>query len=93
MNREKTLKKKIYQFTCHFIPDEETSGFVVEVPAFPGCVTQGDNYQEAKEMAKEAIQLYCETLLERGLSIPKDEDIEFFKKKIEVPLGSIKSAH
>jgi len=88
----KTLKKKIYQFTCHFIPDEETGGFVVEVPALPGCVTQGNTYQKAKKMAREAIELYCETLIERGLSVPEDEDIEFFKKKIEVPI-ILKPAH
>ena len=87
-----TSKKKIYQFTCHFIPDEETDGFVVEVPALPGCVTQGDTYKEAEKMAQEAIELYCETLIERGLSVPEDEDIEFFKKKIEIPL-TLELAH
>lgn len=81
------FKKRIFQFTCHFIPDEETGGFVVEIPALPGCVTQGDTYQQAKEMAREAIELYCEVLIERGLSIPEDENIEFFKKKIEVPVS------
>lgn len=92
MAKRKTLKKKIYQFTCRFIPDEETGGFVVEVPALPGCVTYGDNYRKAEKMAKEVIELYCEVLIERGLPIPEDEDIEFFKKKIEVPL-SLKPAH
>lgn len=80
------LKKKIYQFTCHFIPDEETGGFVVEVPALPGCVTQGNGLREAEKMAREAIELYCETLIERRFPIPEDEDVEFFKKKIEVPI-------
>ena len=86
MIQDKKFKKIISQFTCHFIPDEETGGFVVEVPALSGCVTQGDTYEQAKEMIKEAIELYCETLIDRGLSIPKDENIEFFKKKIEVPV-------
>lgn len=80
------LKQKIYQFTCHFIPDEEAGSFVVEVPALPGCLTQGDTFEEAKANIKEAIELYCETLIERDLPIPEDEDINFLKAKIKVPL-------
>lgn len=80
------LRQKIYQFTCHFIPDEEAGGFVVEVPALPGCHTQGDTFEEAKANVKEAIELYCEVLAERGLPIPEDEDYNIFKTKVEVPL-------
>lgn len=80
------LKQRIYQFTCHFIPDEEAGGFAVEVPALPGCVSQGDTFEEANTNIKEAIELYCETLIERKLSIPADEDINFLKTKVEVPL-------
>lgn len=92
MQNKKILKKRVHQFTCHFIPDEETGGFVVEVPVLPGCVTQGKDYKEAEKMVKEAIELYCETLLDRGLAIPEDEDIEFFKKKVEVPIA-LSAAH
>lgn len=80
------LKQKIYQFSCHFIPDEESGGFVVEVPALPGCHTQGETFEEAKTNIKEAIELFCEVLIERGLSIPEDEDYNIFKTKVEVPL-------
>lgn len=80
------LKQRIYQFTCHFIPDEEAGGFTVEVPALPGCLTQGNTFEEAKYNVKESIELYCETLIERGLPIPEDEDINFLKAKVEVPL-------
>lgn len=80
------LKKKIYQFTCHFILDEESGGFTVEVPSLPGCHTEGDTFEEAKKNIKEAIELYCETLHARRLPIPEDEDISFLKAKIAVPL-------
>ncbi|MBK6281352.1 MAG: type II toxin-antitoxin system HicB family antitoxin [Draconibacterium sp.] len=36
----------------------------------PGCVTYGENVDEAIDMAKEAIQLYLEELKERGETIP-----------------------
>ncbi len=84
------LKKKVYQFTCHFIPDEELRGFTVEIPALPGCHTEGDTFEEAKTNVKEAIELYCETLIERGLPVPEDEDISFLKTKVEVPLSLTK---
>ena len=37
-------------------------GFTVNVPALPGCITFGENIEHAMEMAKEAIELYVESL-------------------------------
>ncbi len=41
---------------------EPEGGFTVNVPALPGCVTFGENIDHAMAMAKEAIELYVETL-------------------------------
>ncbi len=79
-----TFEKIIHTYTVLFSPDEESGGFVVEVPALPGCVTEGDTLAEAKKHAHEAIKLYLETLEDRGLSIPEDIEPNFFKSKIEV---------
>ena len=43
------------------------------VPSLPGCVTYGDTIEEAIEMAKEAIQLYLESLKEHDEEIPTEE--------------------
>jgi predicted RNase H-like HicB family nuclease len=43
------INKKILEYTVLFTPDEETGYFVVEVPALPGCVTQGKNLAVAKK--------------------------------------------
>jgi len=40
---------------------EPEGGFTVTVPALPGCITFGETLFKAKEMAKEAIELYLET--------------------------------
>ncbi|MBI4256937.1 type II toxin-antitoxin system HicB family antitoxin [Candidatus Uhrbacteria bacterium] len=80
------MKDSILQYTVLFTPDEESGGFVVEVPALPGCHTQGETLEEAKSMAKEAIELYLETLQDRGIQIPEDEDPNFFKAKVSVRL-------
>ena len=42
-------------------------------PSIPGCVTYGNNIEEAIEMAKEAIELYIERLKEHGEEIPTAE--------------------
>ncbi|WP_103876950.1 MULTISPECIES: type II toxin-antitoxin system HicB family antitoxin [Petrotoga] len=48
------------------------------VPVLPGCVTHGDTIEEAIKMAKEAIQLYIESLQEHREEIPsEDETIEY----------------
>lgn len=49
---------------------EPEGGFTVTVPALPGCITYGDNIDEALAMAKEAIELYLDELKERGEKIP-----------------------
>ena len=57
---------------------EPEGGFTVTVPALPGCITYGDNIDEALVMAKEAIELYIEELKERGEKIPdNNETLEY----------------
>ena len=52
---------------------EVEGGYTVIVPSLPGCVTYGDTIEEAIEMAKEAIQLYLESLKEHDEEIPTEE--------------------
>jgi predicted RNase H-like HicB family nuclease len=42
--------------------EDESGGYVVIVPALPGCHTQGDTLSEVIQNLKEAIDLYLETL-------------------------------
>ena len=51
---------------------EPEGGFTVNVPALPGCVTFGENIEHAMEMAREAIELYVETLQAEGDLVPDD---------------------
>jgi len=52
---------------------EPEGGYTVIVPSLPGCVTYGDTIDEAIKMAKEAIELYLESLKEHGEEIPTEE--------------------
>ncbi len=74
-----------YTFTVLFEPAEE-GGYVVTCPALPGLVTEGDTLDEAREMAKDAIRAYIESLLKDGESIPADKQIplEPVKEKLSV---------
>lgn len=68
-DRMKSIQGRLYNYTVIFEPAEE-GGFVVSVPALPGCVTQGETFEEALAMAKDAIQLYIEVLRSEGGDIP-----------------------
>ena len=54
---------------------EDESGYWVEVPALPGCASQGETLEETLENVKDAIELYLSVLDEKA--IPRDEDVVF----------------
>jgi antitoxin HicB len=54
---------------------EADGGYTVTVPALPGCVTYGEDVNEAIAMAEEAIELYLESLIEHDEEIPTDNKI------------------
>ena len=60
------------QYTTVLTPDPERGGYTVTVPALPGCITEGDTYEEALAMAWEAISLYIESLVAHGEPVPDD---------------------
>lgn len=63
-----------HDYTIILYPDPEEGGYTVIVPALPGCVTQGETLEEAIAMAKDAIRLHIETLVEEGEPIPEERE-------------------
>ena len=61
---------RTYTYTVLLEADDEAGGFVVDVPALPGCHTEGDTRDEAIEMAQDAIAGYIESLLTHNEPIP-----------------------
>ena len=55
----------------------EEGGFWVNVPALPGCYSQGESVEETLGNVKEAIELYLETLKDDGQDTPRDADVVF----------------
>jgi predicted RNase H-like HicB family nuclease len=49
-----------------FEPSDE-GGFTAHVPALPGCISEGDTLDEARQNIREAIELYLESDDQTGL--------------------------
>lgn len=58
---------------------EKEGGYSVEIPDLLGCITQGDNLEEAMEMAQDAALGWILTAIEEEEEIPKPSSIEQIK--------------
>lgn len=83
----KTSKRNILKYSVIFQPAEE-GGFIASVPALPGCATQGNTFEEASEMIKDAVSGYLTVLKETKQDIPQERD-ELVVTKVSVPYGFI----
>lgn len=72
----KKLTQKVLKYTAIFEPAEE-GGYVVSVPALPGCFTEGDTLEEAMEMVKDAISGYLASLRKHNEPIPEESGPSF----------------
>jgi predicted RNase H-like HicB family nuclease len=72
-------------YTVVLLPDSER-GYVVEVPALPGCLTEGKTLTEALAMVEDAIEGYVAVLAEDGDPIPREG------KGVTVSLGRKREA-
>jgi predicted RNase H-like HicB family nuclease len=52
------------------IEQDEDGMFVAEVPALPGCISQGETRAQALENSKEAIAVYMESLAAHDEPVP-----------------------
>ena len=61
-----------YKIVIH---QEPQGGFWAEVPALPGCVSQGDTLPELKANIREAIEGYLDVMTEEGREPEPDVEI------------------
>lgn len=59
-------KSKIFNYTAIFEPDKKSGGFSVTIPALPGCISEGETFEDAKKNIEEAASLYLETIKNTG---------------------------
>ncbi len=64
------------QYTYKILLHKEAEGgYTAMVPSLPGCITYGEDVDQALAMAKEAVELYIEELVSRGEQIPDDSHL------------------
>ena len=66
-----------------WLTKEPEGGYTVTVPSLPGCVTYGESVDEAVVMAREAIELYIESLEAHGEPVPTE--VATFEYTVTVP--------
>lgn len=76
---------KIVTYTVFFERALE-GGYVASVPVLPGCMTQGETFEETKDNIKDAITGYLEVLAEDGDEIPTEHQ-ERIEATVSVPLN------
>lgn len=75
---------KIFTYTVLF-RKAKGGGYVASVPMLPGCMTQGETFEETEENIVEAIEGYLAVLKEDGEEIPL-EDEEHIAATVKVPV-------
>ena len=72
------------KYTIILVPQKD-GGYTVEVPALPGCCTQGETREEAVAMAREAIELYLASCKACCEPIPEESGVESLIVEIKDP--------
>lgn len=67
-------KKRILQYTVLFEEAPE-GGYIVRIPTL-GCVTEGETFEDATAMAKDAIRCYVASLIKHGEPVPEEGPTE-----------------
>ncbi len=81
-----------YRYTVILEKDREEGGYVVTVPALPGCISQGETVDEALKMAKDAIQGYLEALIILDVGVKETEEVRIYKVDVELEPEGVKTA-
>ena len=55
---------------------DRRSDYGIDFPDFPGCVTAGSTVEEAAVMAREALNLHIEGMMEDGDEIPEPSTLD-----------------
>lgn len=67
------------------ITQDEDGALVAEVPALPGCVSQGETRSDAIKNMQEAIEAYLESLKMHGESVPRQSTRKLLRWTLERP--------
>jgi predicted RNase H-like HicB family nuclease len=61
----------MYKYELIIVWSDEDGRYVVEVPELPGCMSDGESYEEAIRNAQIAVSEWIETAQSLGREIPQ----------------------
>jgi len=73
------------KFPVILTPDEEVGGFVVTFPDIPEAITQGETFDEAISMARDALETALEFYFDDKRAVPKPSKPKRGQHNIELP--------
>lgn len=73
------MKQKVLKYDVVF-EEQEVGGYTVTVPSLPGCISEGDTFEEAKKNITDAIKLFLEDLNADGEEIPEKSSNIFIRQ-------------
>ena len=66
------MKQRVLKYDVVF-EEQPEGGYTALVPSLPGCISEGDTFEEAKKNISDAIKLYLEDMEADGEEIPEDK--------------------
>jgi len=73
------MKQKVLHYDVVF-EEQKVGGYTVTVPSLPGCISEGDTFEEARANIVEAITAYLESLAKDKEEIPQGNSNIFIGK-------------
>ncbi len=83
------MRQNVLKYDVVFEEQPIEGGFTVTVPALPGCISEGDTFEEAKINIADAIKLYLEDLSADGEEIPLEKSVFVGQITVEKPVATV----
>ncbi len=65
-----------YQIKLRPLTEEEGGGWLAEIPALPGCASDGETKEKALHNLEDAKRQWMRVALKRGLEIPPSDSVD-----------------
>lgn len=82
-----------YKVEIQKLSEEDGGGFFATVPRLPGCMSDGESYEEIFKNINDAIKCWIDTAKELGRKIPEPESCEADEYSGKLSLRIAKSLH
>lgn len=79
----KNKQTKVLEYNVVFTTEDE-GGFSAYVPDLPGCISQGETFEETQGNIKEAIELYLESTDDGLYEVTPEEARKQFMAPVQV---------